>query len=389
MAKHILVLILLAISGAAMAQSEVVAKSECGNLFGAACRVALSTGINMSYYEVGNASAESLIFLHTDTTSAVEWAWTVEALLRSNPRLRVYAIDQRGAGTTEMPDTEMCRTNPNRCITPADLAADLLAFMNAKGITAATLVGHAMGAMPARIVAVEHPERVLRVIFSGIGEAHAAHATQARQSQAFHVLDALGWQHDAEIKRIAWPMGVLHLRPLDIDPDAVRHMTESWDISAVAAPEVVRCIAARSAMQSLASWGVIDPIPAPPMAIPELSRLTQPTLVLWGRADAIFDLKSQQRVIAQLGTAARAHTRMYFYWKQYGVTAAPATGNKHDATDIGHNLSWEAPEQLALDIDSFIRLGRPTADLYRTAGPNDVQHIVVEPGKGIVKSSHP
>ena len=78
---------------------------------------------------------------------------------------------------------------------------------------------------------------------------------------------------------------------------------------------------------------------------------------------------------------------MYFYWKQYGVRPAPASGNKHDADDIGHNLSWEAPRQLAADIDSFIRTGAPTRDLYRTAAPEDIHTIVVERGKATVVSS--
>ena len=34
----------------------------------------------------------------------------------------------------------------------------------------------------------------------------------------------------------------------------------------------------------------------------------------------------------------------------------------HQADDIGHNLSWEAPVQLAADIVSFVRTGAPTTD---------------------------
>jgi hypothetical protein len=78
---------------------------------------------------------------------------------------------------------------------------------------------------------------------------------------------------------------------------------------------------------------------------------------------------------------------MYFYWKQYGVRPPPASGDKHQADDIGHNLSWEAPRQLAADIESFVRTGAPTRDLYRTDAPADKHRILVEPGKAIVVSS--
>ena len=63
---------------------------------------------------------------------------------------------------------------------------------------------------------------------------------------------------------LEWPQGALHMRPLDIDPDAVRNITLNWDISAIAAPDVVEAIAAQTAGESLASWGVIDPTRAPP-----------------------------------------------------------------------------------------------------------------------------
>jgi hypothetical protein len=80
---------------------------------------------------------------------------------------------------------------------------------------------------------------------------------------------------------------------------------------------------------------------------------------------------------------------MYFYWKQYGVRPPPASGNKHDADDIGHNLSWEAPRQLSADIDSFVRAGEPTRDLYRSDAPRRIQTILEERGKAIIVSSRP
>ena len=33
----------------------------------------------------------------------VEWAWTADALLSMNPNLHLYALDQRGAGATDLP----------------------------------------------------------------------------------------------------------------------------------------------------------------------------------------------------------------------------------------------------------------------------------------------
>ncbi|MGC1521000.1 MAG: alpha/beta hydrolase [Steroidobacteraceae bacterium] len=371
---------------------SVRAGSECGNIFGQHCLVALPTGVHMSYFDLGAASGEVLILLHTDTTGAVEWAWTARELLRLDPALHLYALDQRGAGATDLPDTGRCWSQPNLCITRADLAADVLAFMDAKGISRATLVGHAMGAGAARLLAVKHPERVIRLILSGTGVPPAV-ATPPPFAMPPGVrpdgMEALGWRVMLEAKGVAWPQGALHMRPIDIDPNAIRNITQHWDISNIAAPEVVDTIAAQSAGQSLASWGTLDPTPAPPSAPERLDTLSVPTLVLWGSEDAGLSKASQERLIQVLSRASATHEGMYFYWKQYGVRPPPRSGDKHDADDIGHNLSWEAPRELAADILSFVRTGAPTLDLYRTDAPADVRRIVVEPCKAVIVSSKP
>jgi pimeloyl-ACP methyl ester carboxylesterase len=340
----------------------------------------------MSYFDLGPADGESVILLHTDTTSALEWAWTADALLRMDPDLHVYALDQRGAGATDLPNTSRCWSKPNLCLAAADLAADLVAFMDARKIAKTTLVGHAMGAAAARLVALNHPERVVRLILSGTG-LPGPQPTPAPGAQADEMAP-LGWRKMLEARGIQWPQGALHMRPLDIDPDAVRNIAQNWDISAIAPPEVVAAIAAQTAEESLATWGTLDPTPAPVSAV-RVERLIVPTLVLWGSEDAGLSRESQDRLIGVLKRASKANRGMYFYWKQYGVRPPPLSGDKHQADDIGHNLSWEAPRQLAADIDSFIRKGAPTRDLYRTDAPADIHKILVETGRATIVSSRP
>ena len=275
--------------------------------------------------------------------------------------------------------------------------------MNAKGITKATLVGHAMGAGAARRLALDHPERVVRLILSGTGVPPAMRLRLPRPRRPRHPhadehkprardptrMEALGWRKMLEARGVKWPLGALHMRPLDIDPDAVRNITQNWDISAIAAPEVVQAIAAQTAAESLATWGTLDPTPPPPAPPTRLDALSVPTLVLWGSEDAGLSRASQDRLIELLRKASEASPGMYFYWKQYGVRPPPPSGDKHEADDIGHNLSWEAPRQLAADIDSFVRTGAPTRDLYRTDAPADIRKIIVVPGQATIVSSRP
>jgi pimeloyl-ACP methyl ester carboxylesterase len=375
--------------------------SDCGNLFGQRCRINLSTGVRMSYFDAGLSSGDAIILLHTDTTSAVEWAWTVDALLQKDPDLHVYALDQRGAGQTELPDTPACWATPNVCLGITDLAADVLAFMDRAGVAKATLVGHALGAAVARNIALEHPERVIRLVLSGTGaprasapddgdstidSAAAANAKNPAPPPTIGI-PALGWQKMLEAKGVKWPAGALHMRPLDIDPDAVRNISQHWDVSVIARPAVVLTIAAQTATESLASWGVLDPTPFPPRPTEHLDKLSVPALILWGSEDAYLDRRSQERLIQLLRRASQANRGMYFYWKQYGVRSRPSSRDKHDADDIGHNLSWEAPEAVAADIESFVRTGAPTRDRYRTDAPRDVHRILVEPGRALIESS--
>lgn len=360
--------------------------APCDNFFGQRCRVDLSTGVHMSYFERGPPDGEVLILLHTDTTSAVEWAWTADALTGLDPGLHLYAIDQRGTGDTNLPDTARCWSKPNLCITSEVLSEDLLAFMEARRIARATLAGHALGAAVARHAALLHPDRVTRLILSGTG---LPAPPPARPPVPGSGMEALGWQRMLAARGVHWPEGALHMRPLDIDPDAVRHIVEHWDISVIAQPEVVQKISAESAMQWLASWGRLDPTPVPPSPPDALEQLAVPVLVLWGAGDVYYDRRSQERLIAVLRQASRSHPGMYFYWKQYGLRGPAASKDKHLADDIGHDLSWEAPRALAADIDSFVRHGRPTRDRCHSDYPRSIRSIVTDPGAAQIVTSRP
>ena len=70
-------------------------------------------------------------------------------------RYHAYALDQRGHGDSERP---AC------CYAIDDLAADIVAFLDAVEIERATLVGHSASGFIARRVAETHPDRVARLV---------------------------------------------------------------------------------------------------------------------------------------------------------------------------------------------------------------------------------
>jgi pimeloyl-ACP methyl ester carboxylesterase len=110
-----------------------------------------------------------------------------------------------------------------------------------------------------------------------------------------------------------------------------------------------------------------------------LRHLTVPTLVLWSVQDSLFSRADEQALIDALSEAAAEDGS--FWWKQYGVLAAPDSGEQ---TDFGHDLTWEAPDAVALDIASFLERGRPTRTLFRTDYPNNIHRVIAEPGRAIL-----
>src|SRR5215510_5033689 len=112
----------------------------------------LTTGVRLRYAEGGDPAGRPIMLLHGYTDS---WFSFTRALPYFDPSWRVYILDQRGHGDSE---------RPAGGYTFPDFAADVIAFMDAKGIQRATLVGHSMGSLVAQGVAIAAPERVERLV---------------------------------------------------------------------------------------------------------------------------------------------------------------------------------------------------------------------------------
>lgn len=120
-------------------------------------RVALSTGVTLSYLEQGKKHGDPVIFLHGYSDSYHSFDRNLPELAR---KYHVYALDQRGHGDS---------TKPACCYTQADFANDVVAFMNALGIHKASLVGHSMGSFIAQSVAIAAPNRIRKLVLIGSG----------------------------------------------------------------------------------------------------------------------------------------------------------------------------------------------------------------------------
>lgn len=258
--------------------------------------VTLDTGLRLNYAETGSPGGDPVILLHGVTDS---W-YSFSRLLPLLPApLHVYALDQRGHGDSDRPQSSYA---------PRDLALDVVAFMKAKGIARAAVVGHSMGSYVAHQVAAVAPARIARLVLIGS-------STTPRTINDFAALDE---QMQA----------LTDLIPVTF----IREFQESTVHAAVPSAFMDRVIAesgkvpARVWRAAFAGMRATD-------APTELSQHRIPTLILWGDRDAFMPRDEQDALIAQHGTA---ELRIY--------------------SETGHAPHWERPEEVARDIAEFLQL---------------------------------
>ena len=210
-----------------------------------------------------------------------------------------YAFDQRGFGDSQ---------RPTCCYGIGDLAADVIAFLDALGIARASLVGHSLGTFIARRAAETHPERVARLMLIGSAVTARNQVLLEVQSSLLSLADPI----PAEFAR-EFQAGTAYV-PL---PEAFfeRIVAESLKLPARLWREVLDGVLAFDDAR-------------------DLGRITAPTLLLWGEHDALFPRDEQERLVAAIPNA-----RLIVY------------------VETGHCANWERPERVAADLDAFLREG--------------------------------
>jgi pimeloyl-ACP methyl ester carboxylesterase len=271
--------------------AAIVASPSDAPRFG---EVRLSTGIRMHYAEQGEARGVPIILLHGYSDSWFSFSRVLTPLARE---AHVYALDQRGHGKTDKPaDGYQMR----------DLAADVVAFMDAKGIARATIVGHSMGGFVAQQVALAVPKRVSRLVLVGT-------ATRPRAIAGFDELE----------KAVA-------TLPEPVPESFVRE----FQLSTVHAPvgdDFINTVVAESLRLPARVWReLLAGMIATDRAV-ALGRSGIPTLVLRGEKDSYI---TAQETVALSTMVAATRTKTY--------------------ANTGHSPNWEQPAAFANDVLAFV-----------------------------------
>ena len=110
-------------------------------------------GYNIHYEQAG--SGPPVILIHGHSSS---WRCWRETILALSPHFTVYAIDLLGFGDSDKPGYDYTIENFARLVK---------GFIEAAGITRASLVGHSMGGTTAICMAIRYPDLVGSVVLVG------------------------------------------------------------------------------------------------------------------------------------------------------------------------------------------------------------------------------
>ena len=261
--------------------------------------VDLSTGIKMAYVEMGDPEGDPLILIHGMTDNSRSWSLVFSYFAEAG--YHVYMPDLRGHGYTDKPKTGMYTIN--------DHAADVSAFMEAKGIEKADLVGHSMGSMTLQDFMFSFPEKCDDVVL----EASTPLTSDDMNLGIYEsVKDLKDGEHPDDAFMDGW-----YTNPNPVDEEFLEHeKSESQNIDAYAWKAIA---AGGSAIDLTHYYPVIDANDID-------------CLILHGTADGFFNDESQEKLQKLLPDAE---------YKAYD--------------GIGHNIQWEIPEQFAKDVIKFIQ----------------------------------
>jgi pimeloyl-ACP methyl ester carboxylesterase len=261
--------------------------------------VRLQTGVRLRYAEQGDPSGQPVIMLHGYSDS---WFSYSRILPLMDAKYHIYVLDQRGHGDSDRPASGYTFT---------DFAADVLAFMDAKGLKEATIVGHSMGSFVAQHVAARAPERVTRLVLVGS-------ATTVRNDVVF------------ELRR-----NVNGLQ--DPVPSKFVREFQSGILSQPVPEQFMERVISESLKLPARVWHAVMAGMIASDSRANLSNIKAPTLVIWGDQETVFPRSEQDALVSAIPGAV--------------LKVYPKTG---------HSPNWEQPVEFAKDLKDFISRTGPS-----------------------------
>ncbi|MDJ0835325.1 MAG: alpha/beta hydrolase [Acidobacteriota bacterium] len=255
----------------------------------------LSTGVTLQYAERGRGKRNVIIMIPGYLDS---WFSYSEVLNNLPASFHAIALTQRGHGDSEKPLEGYAMT---------DFSEDVVAFMDHFGYRKAHIVGHSMGGAIAQRVAIDHPERVKKLVLI------ATTAQAVGNEVLLFVADAVADLEDPIDREFVFEF------QSGTAPDPI---SDEFIENIVTESQKVPARVWRDALDGLLQADYSD----------ELSLIEAPTLILWGDRDDIFLFDDQQFLAENIPKA-----RLQIY------------------PNLNHSIQWQRPRLVALEIAAFLR----------------------------------
>ena len=267
----------------------------------AASAIAIGTGVTLSYCEQGAPSEPALVLLPGPTDSWRSYEPVLDHLPRS---IRTVAVSQRGHGDSDKPATGY---------RVPDLAADVPALLDALDIERAVLAGHSGSCLTARRVAIDHPDRVAGLVLEA-----SPSALKGDRGLTDFVETVVSTLDDP------------------IDPAFARSFVADTS-SAHLAPALVDLLVQELLKVPARVWREMFTELLRYDDHGDRSRISAPTLLVWGDADALIGRRAQEELLRDMTGA-----RLVVY------------------RGVGHTPRWEDPRRFAADVAAFVHERRAT-----------------------------
>jgi len=240
------------------------------------------SGLRTRYWALGD-EGPPMVLIHGIGASMESWAPNVHPLARTH---RVYALDLVGFGASDKPAIPYSLSF---------LAQSVADFMSSQGIAQASITGHSLGGGVALRLALEHPEKVNKLVL-------VSSAGLGREGHVFFKLGSLPLVGEY-LTRPNRERTAQFLAEMLYDPEMVTEELVDLHYNLMSRPGAQE--AYLSALRSIATvFGTRKTVLR--SIVDNLDRITAPTLVVWGEQDGILPV-AHAHVAAEAIPNVRLH----------------------------------------------------------------------------------
>jgi pimeloyl-ACP methyl ester carboxylesterase len=218
-------------------------------------------------------------------------------------RFRLVLIDNRGCGRS---------TTPDRDFSVADMAQDVAAVLDSSRIARAHVLGASLGGMVAQELAIKHPRRVDRLVLACTTPGWP-YGYPMPQASVRKMTSAAGLPAEAAQRILV--ENALSPETLEKHPGLVDRIARNQD----------------GKLTDAAAWKALAHAGATYSGGMRQSRISAPTLVMYGDADAVVDPRNSKLLASRIPDARLA--------------VFPG---------LGHLFFWENPAGFTDEVTSFL-----------------------------------